>query len=172
MLAAQTADPLEKFAVNRGAGGVIGKLMMTSRAARSSSRRSSARSAYSVLRYRIFLVAGGLVLLVLAISDLVVGGAHDGRGSSARADFGAVPIGTPILAGPATLATLLVLVDKCSTVPRWTRCHRTPASVMHRSAPLSGECQFDITKARIARLLTSVDACSIDRDFHQNPGWI
>ncbi len=58
-----------------------------------------------------FLVAGGLVLLVLAISDLVVGGSHEGRGSSGTPDFGAVPIGTPILAGPATLATLLVLVD-------------------------------------------------------------
>lgn len=58
-----------------------------------------------------FLVAGGLVLLVLAVSDLVVGGGHEARGSSGRPDFGAVPIGTPILAGPATLATLLILVD-------------------------------------------------------------
>jgi multiple antibiotic resistance protein len=58
-----------------------------------------------------FLVAGGLVLLALAITDLVVGGGHEGRGSSGSPDFGAVPIGTPILAGPATLATLLILVD-------------------------------------------------------------
>jgi multiple antibiotic resistance protein len=58
-----------------------------------------------------FLIAGGVVLLALAISDLVVGGSHEGRGITARPDFGAVPIGTPILAGPATLATLLVLVD-------------------------------------------------------------
>jgi multiple antibiotic resistance protein len=55
-----------------------------------------------------FLIAGGLVLLVLAVSDIVVGGGHEARGSSGRPDFGAVPIGTPILAGPATLATLLV----------------------------------------------------------------
>jgi multiple antibiotic resistance protein len=48
-----------------------------------------------------FLVAGGLVLLVLAVSDLVLGGGHEARGSSGRPDFGAVPIGTPILAGPA-----------------------------------------------------------------------
>lgn len=59
-----------------------------------------------------FLVAGGLVLLTLAISDIVTGGGHEARGSTARPDFGAVPIGTPILAGPATLATLLVLVDR------------------------------------------------------------
>src|SRR3981081_814016 len=58
-----------------------------------------------------FLVAGGLVLLALAITDLVVGGGHGGRGRTGSPDFGAVPIGTPILAGPATLATILVLVD-------------------------------------------------------------
>lgn len=59
-----------------------------------------------------FLVAGGLVLLALAVSDLVSGGGHEARGSSAKRDIGAVPIGTPILAGPATLATLLILVDR------------------------------------------------------------
>ena len=58
-----------------------------------------------------FLVAGGLVLLALAIIDIVAGGGHEARGSVAQPDFGAVPIGTPILAGPATLATLLVLVS-------------------------------------------------------------
>jgi multiple antibiotic resistance protein len=56
-----------------------------------------------------FLVAGGLVLLILAINDLVAGGGHEALGSSPRRDFGVVPIGTPLLAGPATLATLLVL---------------------------------------------------------------
>lgn len=59
-----------------------------------------------------FLIAGGAVLLVLAISDLVVGGGHEARGSAARPEVGVVPIGTPLLAGPATLATLLVLVDR------------------------------------------------------------
>ncbi len=65
-----------------------------------------------------FLIAGGLVLLVLAISDLVAGGGHEARGSLAHPDFGAVPIGTPILAGPATLATLLILVEQYG--PFWT----------------------------------------------------
>lgn len=59
-----------------------------------------------------FLVAGGAVLLVLAVSDLVAGGGHEARGSGARPEVGVVPIGTPLLAGPATLATLLVLVDR------------------------------------------------------------
>jgi multiple antibiotic resistance protein len=59
-----------------------------------------------------FLVAGGLILLALAVSDLVAGGGHEGRGSVPRPDFGAVPIGTPLLAGPATLATLILLSDR------------------------------------------------------------
>jgi small neutral amino acid transporter SnatA (MarC family) len=63
------------------------------------------------------LVAGGLVLLVLAVSDLVIGGGHEARGSSATRDIGAVPIETPLLAGPATLATtLLILVDRYGTL--------------------------------------------------------
>jgi multiple antibiotic resistance protein len=59
-----------------------------------------------------FLIAGGLILLVLAVSDIAVGGSHEARGITARPDFGAVPIGTPILAGPATLATLMVQVER------------------------------------------------------------
>jgi multiple antibiotic resistance protein len=63
-----------------------------------------------------FLIAGGLVLLALAISDVVAGGGHEGRGISPRPDFGAVPIGTPLLAGPATLATLLALAQQFGPV--------------------------------------------------------
>ncbi|MHB1417960.1 MAG: MarC family protein [Chloroflexota bacterium] len=59
-----------------------------------------------------FLIAGGLVLLVLAVSDLVAGGGHEARGSLPMPDFGVVPIGTPLLAGPATLTTLVVMVDR------------------------------------------------------------
>lgn len=59
-----------------------------------------------------FQIAGGFILLILAISDLVLGGGHEARGSVRYPDFGVVPIGTPLLAGPATLSTLLVLVDR------------------------------------------------------------
>lgn len=59
-----------------------------------------------------FLIAGGLILLVLAVSDLVVGGGHEARGSLTSPDFGVVPIGTPLLAGPATLTTVIVLGDR------------------------------------------------------------
>ncbi len=59
-----------------------------------------------------FLIAGGIVLLVLAVSDLVVGGGHEGRGMESRSDLGVVPIGTPLLAGPAALTTIVVLVER------------------------------------------------------------
>ncbi len=63
-----------------------------------------------------FLIAGGLVLLVLAIADLVSEGFHEARGMASRRDFGVVPIGTPLLAGPATLTTLLVQMDRYGAV--------------------------------------------------------
>lgn len=53
-----------------------------------------------------FQVAGGLVLLVIAVRDLVV---PDKGKILVMEDFGVVPLGMPIIAGPATLATLLVL---------------------------------------------------------------
>lgn len=59
-----------------------------------------------------FLIAGGIVLLVIAVSDIVAGGSHEARGSLAFPDFGVVPIGTPILAGPATLTTLIILLER------------------------------------------------------------
>ncbi len=59
-----------------------------------------------------FLIAGGIVLLVLAITDLVAGGGHEGLGTLSHPDFGVVPIGTPLLAGPATLTTLVVLAER------------------------------------------------------------
>jgi multiple antibiotic resistance protein len=55
-----------------------------------------------------FQVGGGLILLVLAVRELVGIGPHD-RGSSD--DFGVVPLGMPLIAGPALLTALLILVD-------------------------------------------------------------
>lgn len=59
-----------------------------------------------------FLIAGGVILLVLAISDLVVSGGHETRGSVRASDLGVVPIGTPVLVGPATMTALIVLIDR------------------------------------------------------------
>jgi multiple antibiotic resistance protein len=54
-----------------------------------------------------FKIAGGILLLVLAVMDLVTVGkpAVDESHSS-----GIVPLATPLIAGPATLTTVLVLV--------------------------------------------------------------
>jgi multiple antibiotic resistance protein len=55
-----------------------------------------------------FQVAGGLLLLTFAIRDLLEMGGDKGR---ATEDFGIVPFGTPLIAGPALLTALLVLTD-------------------------------------------------------------
>lgn len=55
-----------------------------------------------------FQIAGGLVLLALATYDMVVGAppvAYRGE------ELGVVPLGLPLIVGPATLTTLLILMD-------------------------------------------------------------
>jgi len=59
-----------------------------------------------------FLIAGGIILLVLAIKDLVTGKMVEDRGSSTVEMVGVVPLGTPLIVGPAVLTTLLVLIDQ------------------------------------------------------------
>ena len=53
-----------------------------------------------------FRVAGGLILFGLAAQDIL---ATDRRDADARTDFGVVPLGMPIIAGPAMLTALLTL---------------------------------------------------------------
>src|SRR6476620_7473138 len=55
-----------------------------------------------------FQVAGGLILLGLAARELLNVGPQAPEGSD---DFGVVPLGMPLIAGPAWLTALLVLVD-------------------------------------------------------------
>src|SRR5881394_4402814 len=55
-----------------------------------------------------FQVAGGLILLGLAGRELLNVAAAT---REATADFGIVPLGMPLIAGPALLTALLVLVD-------------------------------------------------------------
>jgi multiple antibiotic resistance protein len=55
-----------------------------------------------------FQVAGGLILLGLAGRELLNIGPSD-RGPTD--DFGVVPLGMPLIAGPALLTALLILVD-------------------------------------------------------------
>ena len=56
-----------------------------------------------------FMIAGGALLLVFAIGDLLRDGARSSSPKSA-ATLGVVPLGTPIIAGPATLTTSLMLM--------------------------------------------------------------
>jgi multiple antibiotic resistance protein len=60
-----------------------------------------------------FQVAGGLILLLLAVRELVGVGPHDRSNSD---DFGVVPLGMPLIAGPALLTALLILVDSVGLV--------------------------------------------------------
>ena len=55
-----------------------------------------------------FQVAGGLLLLSFAVRDLLDLGGNKGQ---ATEDFGIVPLGMPLIAGPALLTALLVLTD-------------------------------------------------------------
>ena len=62
-----------------------------------------------------FMIAGGLLLLVFSIVDIVF---PDSKGRQvSTATMGVVPIGTPLLAGPATLTTTLVLVGNYGYLP-------------------------------------------------------
>jgi len=59
-----------------------------------------------------FLVAGGLILLVLSIRHLMTGKLVELQANAARGMVGIVPIGTPLVVGPAVLTTLLLLTQQ------------------------------------------------------------
>ena len=55
-----------------------------------------------------FRIAGGLILFGLAAQDILH---SDQRNNDAHADFGVVPLGMPLLAGPAMLTAILALAQ-------------------------------------------------------------
>jgi multiple antibiotic resistance protein len=55
-----------------------------------------------------FQIAGGLILLGFAGLDLL---ASEPRGLAEGGDVGVVPLGVPMIAGPAVITTTIVLVD-------------------------------------------------------------
>jgi multiple antibiotic resistance protein len=62
-----------------------------------------------------FLIAGGIILLILSVKDIITGKLMEtGAGEHM---MGIVPIGTPLVAGPATLTTLLILLEQYGTAP-------------------------------------------------------
>lgn len=56
-----------------------------------------------------FQIAGGLILFVLAARDLI--DPEQTHSPVLSDDFGVVPLGMPLIAGPATLTTLLIAVE-------------------------------------------------------------
>ncbi|HST29662.1 MAG TPA: MarC family protein [Chthoniobacterales bacterium] len=60
-----------------------------------------------------FQVAGGLILLALAVRELVGVGRSDRDTDN---EFGVVPLGMPLIAGPALLTALLILIDSVGVV--------------------------------------------------------
>jgi multiple antibiotic resistance protein len=63
-----------------------------------------------------FLIAGGLILFLLAAKDLVTGRMIDAQASVGADMVGVVPIGTPLVVGPAVLTTLLILINQYSII--------------------------------------------------------
>ncbi len=61
-----------------------------------------------------FMIAGGLVLLIIAVTDVVRAGE---RKMERSPEFGVVPLGTPLIAGPGTLTAALVLVGTNGYIP-------------------------------------------------------
>lgn len=57
-----------------------------------------------------FRIAGGLVLLIVAITDLVSSGDKD-PGRDPGHEIGVVPIGIPLIMGPAALTSILISND-------------------------------------------------------------
>jgi multiple antibiotic resistance protein len=57
-----------------------------------------------------FQIAGGLILLGVAALDLLAAG-YPARAAADGADSGIVPLGVPLIAGPAVITSVMVLVD-------------------------------------------------------------
>ncbi len=61
-----------------------------------------------------FTIAGGIILLIIAVNDIVKTQEYKGFVSTS---IGVVPIGTPLITGPATLTTCLILVGNYGYMP-------------------------------------------------------
>lgn len=55
-----------------------------------------------------FRIAGGLILLILSVNDII---ASSEKVRNPGTDIGIVPLGVPLIMGPAALTTILILVD-------------------------------------------------------------
>jgi len=55
-----------------------------------------------------FLIAGGIVLFIIAAKDIIVGQSETLKDDEM---YGVVPLGVPLLSGPAVLATSIIIRD-------------------------------------------------------------
>ncbi len=62
-----------------------------------------------------FMVAGGLLLFIISIIDIITGEKKQ-RGIDPES-LGAVPIGVPLIVGPAVLTTVLLLAGQYGLIP-------------------------------------------------------
>lgn len=58
-----------------------------------------------------FRIAGGIILLCISVKDLLSSTDHESKRPVDPAHIGVVPLGIPLILGPAALTTLLILVD-------------------------------------------------------------
>jgi len=63
-----------------------------------------------------FLIAGGVLLFVVALGDILSAQKTRVSSVSAQETLGAVPLGVPLIVGPAVLTTSLVLLDSYGAV--------------------------------------------------------
>jgi multiple antibiotic resistance protein len=61
-----------------------------------------------------FRIAGGIILLIISVSDIV--GTSTGRRNPGT-NIGVVPLGVPLIMGPAALTTIIILVDNFGYLP-------------------------------------------------------
>jgi len=61
-----------------------------------------------------FMLAGGTLLFCLAILDIV---SIEKKRRIYEKDVGVVPLGTPLIAGPALLTTSLIIIDEYGLIP-------------------------------------------------------
>lgn len=62
-----------------------------------------------------FMVAGGLLIFVIAMSDMITSGKPEKEVD--KRNPGAVPLGVPLIAGPAVLTTSILLLNTYGAVP-------------------------------------------------------
>lgn len=61
-----------------------------------------------------FRIAGGIILLILSVND-ILSSSDDRR--KPKGNLGTVPLGIPLIVGPAALTTILILVNNFGYVP-------------------------------------------------------